>query len=102
MKRLSLLVLIFIIGCSDPMNEFVPIAKEELDLPPELVTQHKSLKKSLSSDNLKRELPEFLGELKIDDNLIAAQEHGIYIGWTPLVQNQAVNGLLLTFGSKNN
>lgn len=60
------------------------------------------LRSILSSPELKVTLPEFLGALKIENNLIYEQPNGVIIGWTPILGEGKTNALILSIGTKDN
>ena len=102
MKRLSLLLIILLIGCADPIDDFDIHVTSEAQEIPKLASDQWNMKEALTNSELKEAIPEFLGSLNIESNVVHEQTSGITVGWTPIIKGRSVNALLLTTGKKDN
>lgn len=64
--------------------------------PSELKLSRNNLLNILSSDELKQQLPEYLGELNTEANLVIDNENGYHIGITPFARDNETPDLIMS------
>lgn len=101
MKKLPLILLVLFLGCTDPINEIELSFNESVTNLSKIRLAQNDLRSILSSSELKITLPEFLGSLKIENNLIYEQHNDVIIGWTPILGEGKTSALILSIGNKD-
>lgn len=94
-KFLILIVLLF--GCEDPIQEVQNLQSPlKTEIPSELKMSRKDLINILSSNELKEQLPEYLGDLMLSENLLFDNVNGFHIGVTPFQNNGKTSALIMS------
>lgn len=102
MKNIHLILLLkLFVGCTEPIKATELTFDESVSNSSKLRLAQNDLRSVLSSPELKIVLPQFLGELNIEFNLIYEQPNDLVIGWTPIYRLGKTNALILSAGNKD-
>ena len=108
MKKLTLFVLIFLIGCSDPMNEFAPMEHQshltfdqKQSRKQNLFSKRLEIQELMSSDIFKNVIPEFLGKHEIDRTIVIDTKPGTVVALSPISIKSKTSGLIISTISKD-
>ena len=103
MKRLAILFIVLIYGCSDPLtefdfqtNNFKNITDEFTEgVKKELLGQRSFILETLSKANFSESIPEYLGEVESSRTIVFNTKSGTIVSTTPITSNNITTGIII-------
>lgn len=89
-------------GCQDSVNEFTPISNKAEVQTPSLQLSKENLLAAITTTEFTEQLPEYLGEFKVSQNILFDNFSGHHIGITPFNKDSKVLGLVLSSKKESN